>query len=755
MAAEQAVIDRAYARLDEMRSAARAVSEDVLDLGQGGTHSARFERDVRVEATERRLAALREADAGLVFGRIDRRDGERLYIGRVAISDEHNEPLVIDWRAPAAEPFYRATPGQPLGLTRRRHFLLRGRQLVGIEDDLVTADASEEGMVLVGEAALLASLRRARTGRMADIVATIQREQDEIIRAPLPGILVVQGGPGTGKTAVALHRAAYLLYTYRFPLERSGVLLLGPNRVFLRYIEQVLPALGEHTVTFATPASLLPRMRVTGTDTEDAARVKGDVRMARVLSRAVRQRQRPLARPATIPLGRHLLTLAPQVTADLVTRVKRRRGTHNERRPTFERLVARHLLDQWGQREGVEEGNGSVPEDLERQLRRQPSFVAAVERMWPVLTPEDLLNDLFGVTALLRLAAGRILTTDEWKALERPRYRRLADLPWTEEDIALLDEAARHLGPVPARARPVNGRDDGERALFERSVEAAGDIDPQMRADILDHLARWTREPEDEDLPDLATRSFGHVLVDEAQDLSPMQARMIGRRCPGGSMTIVGDLGQASREHAADAWDDVIAHLPHRRPVRRAELTVNYRTPVEVMELAARVLEAATPGLSPPRSVRSTGEYPVFSPTPAGHSLVETAAVAARSELVAQTAEGGRSAVIAPVSLLDDLRAAIGVPDTGAAALEQPLAVYSVDGAKGLEFDGVVVVEPAAIAAERQHGLRALYVALTRTTRRLQVVHAQPLPAGLAGARNGQGHARGPLAGEDSADGVS
>ena len=733
-----------------MRSAARAVSEDVLDLGQGGTHSARFERDVRVEVTERRLAALREADAGLVFGRIDRQGGERLYVGRVAISDEHNEPLVIDWRAPAAEPFYRATPGQPLGLTRRRHFLLRGRQLVGIEDDLVSADASDEGMVLVGEAALLASLRRARTGRMADIVATIQREQDEIIRAPLPGILVVQGGPGTGKTAVALHRAAYLLYTYRFPLERSGVLLLGPNRVFLRYIEQVLPALGEHTVTFATPAILLPRVRVTGTDTEEAARVKGDARMAKVLARAVRQRQRPLARPATIPLGGHVLILAPEVTTELVNRMKRRRGTHNERRSAFERLVARHLLDQWRQREGLEPDE-SLPEDIERRLRRQQAFISAVERMWPVLTPEDLLNDLFGVTALLRLAAGRILRDGEWKALERPRHSRLAEVPWTEEDIALLDEAARHLGPVPARARPAEDVDDGERALFERSVEAAGDIDPLMRADILDHLARWTREPDDDEVPDLASRSFGHVLVDEAQDLSPMQARMIGRRCPGGSMTVVGDLGQASREHAADAWDDVITHLPHRRPVRHAELTVNYRTPIEVMDVAARVLRAATPGLSPPRSVRSTGEYPVFTPSPAGRRLVETAASAARSELVAQTAEGGRSAVIAPIALVEALRTAIGVPDTGAAALEQPLAVYSVDGAKGLEFDGVVVVEPADIAAERRHGLRALYVALTRTTRRLQIVHAQPLPAGLAAGRNGQG----PRAREDSAGGVS
>ena len=261
-------------------------------------------------------------------------------------------------------------------------------------------------------------------------------------------------------------------------------------------------------------------------------------------------------------------------------------------------------------------------------------------------------------------------------------------------------------------------------------------MDPLMRADILDHLARWTREPEDEEVPDLASRSFGHVLVDEAQDLSPMQARMIGRRCPGGSMTIVGDLGQASREHAADAWDDVIAHLPHRRPARRAELSVNYRTPAEVMEVAARVLQAATPGLAPPRSVRSTGEYPVFT-TVGGRDLVAATAQVAKAELAVQ-AGGGRLAVIAPVALVEELRAAMGAPDAGAAALEQPVAVYSVDAAKGLEFDGVIVVEPAAIAAERRHGLRALYVALTRTTRRLHVLHSQPLPAGLAASPNGR-----------------
>ncbi|MDQ6909221.1 MAG: AAA family ATPase [Actinomycetota bacterium] len=738
LAAEQAAIDRAYARLDAMRAAARAVSEDVLRHGHGGTHSARFERDVRVEATKRRLAVLRDAGDSLVFGRIDRADGERLYIGVVAIADEHNEPLVVDWRAPAAEPFYRATPGNAMGLVRRRHFLMSGRELVGIEDDLLDAGTQSEedsDLVLVGEAALLASLVRTRTGRMGDIVATIQGEQDEAIRAPLPGILVVQGGPGTGKTAVALHRAAYLLYTHRFPLEWTGVLLVGPNRVFLRYIEQVLPSLGEQTVTFATPGSLLPAVTVSGHDIPEAVRVKGDARMAEVLMRAVRQRQRPLARPTTVRLGAHVLTLGPAETEPIVRRVARRRGTHNERRRAFERQLINLLIEEWWRREGRPRDD-NLAEDLEYRLHGQRAFVDAVERMWPVLTPAALLNDLFGIPAFLRLAAKGVLRPEEWAVLERPRHRRLADITFTEDDVALLDEAWVHLGPVPARR--ANGNGDGDAPsthddeLIERTIADLGPVDAFMRADLRDHLEQWTRpESNGDDRADLATQTFGHVLVDEAQDLSAMQARMIGRHVPGASMTLVGDLGQGSSDHAAPRWDDLLSHLPHRQGSRVVELSVNYRTPVEVMDLAARVLAVAAPALVPPRSVRSTGELPTVTRV-VDSSLAETATAAARAELA--TVASGRVAVIAPEALVAELRAALGAPDAGARALEQPLAVYSVGSAKGLEFDAVVVVEPAAIVAERRNGMRALYVALTRTTRRLHLVHGAPLPAPLVGS---------------------
>jgi len=328
--AEQAVVDHAYRRLEDMRAEARALAADVLDQGAGGTFANRIERDVRMEVTGRRLQDLQVGEAGLVFGRIDLRPGGHLHIGRLAVADEDNEPLVVDWRAPAAEPFYRATARHDMGLSRRRHLIMRGRRVIGLDDELLgdrpdvgDTENPAPGMVLVGEGALLAALDRSRTGRMGDIVATIQREQDEIIRAPLPGALVVQGGPGTGKTAVALHRAAYLLYTHRFPLERAGVLLVGPNRIFLRYIEQVLPALGEHSVTLATPATLVPTP-VRGTESGDGARLKGDVRMAGVIARAVEDRGRPLTREVSVLMSGRRLTLSPRASQGIVAPAVRR-----------------------------------------------------------------------------------------------------------------------------------------------------------------------------------------------------------------------------------------------------------------------------------------------------------------------------------------------------------------------------------------------------------------------------------------------
>ncbi|MHB8464437.1 MAG: HelD family protein [Acidimicrobiales bacterium] len=692
--AEQAYIDRAYVRLDAMRRAAEDLRDSVIGSGKGGTHQARVERDVFVRTSLQRLEQLQLGRSSLCFGRIDRADGpqadgadERFYVGRLAVSDEHQEPMIVDWRAPVAEAFYRATGRAPMGLRRRRHFATDGRTLLAIEDEVFSADGDTgDDLDLVGPGALLAALQRSRSGQMRDIVATVQREQDEIIRSELPGLLVVQGGPGTGKTAVALHRAAYLLYTHRFPLETQGVLVVGPNQLFLRYIEQVLPSLGESGVVLTTIGGLMARIRPRHRDTPFAERVKGDARMAEVLARAVSDRQRPLRDDLAVGYGATTLRIAARVTAGIVQAVKRRGGTHNGRRRMVESMLMRALHEQFVV--AVEKGHVAIEDDdFVADARRHPAVVTALDRMWPILTPEDLVNDLFGAAPFLQLATRELLTPAERDALARDRAHTLEDVAWTPADIPLLDEARALLGPPRSR------RGDGD------------------------------------------FRTYGHIVVDEAQDVSPMALRMLGRRSMAGSMTLVGDIGQATTALAPASWEQILSQLPQPRPSRLSYLTVNYRTPAEIMNVAASVLEAAkVPGASTPRSVRATGRAPMVRSVSAAERADEVAAVAGR-ELGA--VDGGTVAVIAPALLLEVVGAALeaaglawGAPErTG---LSAPITVLDVPAAKGLEFDSVVVVEPAGIVQEPGQGLRALYVALTRTTRRLVIVHAEPLPASLA-----------------------
>ncbi|MDP9071080.1 MAG: AAA family ATPase [Actinomycetota bacterium] len=713
---EQAHIDRAYERVESMRAAAGALLESTLRQ-RGGTPQALAERDVMVRTTLQRLDQLEMGRESLCFGRIDREDGESFHIGRLAVSSEDHEPLVVDWRAPVAEPFYRATGRHPMGLVRRRHFATEGRRVVGIEDEvfgLLGADgdvsdhdlSTAEGAGAIASGALLAALTRARSGRMRDIVATVQKEQDEVIRAELPGVLVVQGGPGTGKTAVALHRAAYLLYTHRFPLERQGVLVVGPNPLFLRYIEQVLPSLGESGVVLTTIEGLVPEARVRGVDSPLAAQVKSDPRMAQVVARAVRDRQRPLREDLEVGFEGFALRLTAEATRQVVSSARRRPGAHNSRRRHVEALVARRLHAQYQQAalrrlraglRGAEEdesgtgvAEGSLTEaDLWRAVRRQPEVTAALDRMWPVLLPAELLHDLYGAAPLVRLAARGILTDEEQAALRRGRSATLDTIPWTASDLPLLDEAAVLLGPARARS----GEDE-------------------------------------------AIRSYGHIVADEAQDLTPMQLRMLARRSLSGSMTVVGDVAQATGQRAPSGWGEITAHLPDRRPARMAELSVNYRTPAEIMDVAARVLAEAAPHLRPPRSVRS-GEPPPAMVATGPETLVAEVVERARRELAA--VDGGTVALIAAPSMTDALAAGLDrgrLPfgDAHRSGLDAHLTLLSVALVKGLEFDAVVVVEPARVVAEAAQGLRALYVALTRATRRLTVVHAEPLPPVLGDA---------------------
>ena len=685
LAAEQAYIDRAYDCLDEARSSANRL-RGMVEVGKGGTEQARFEREVIFDTVIHRLSQLHLGDQSLLFGRIDRdadAGGETFYIGRLAVSDQTQEPIVVDWRAPVAEPFYRATGRQTMGLARRRHFATRGRQLLGIEDELFGEHAIDlgESAGLSGQGTLFAALEESRSGRLGDIVATIQGEQDEIIRSPLAGVLVVQGGPGTGKTVVALHRAAYLLYTHRFPLEDQGVLVVGPNRLFLAYIEQVLPSLGEAGVQLAVLADLVDGVDVRGRDHEEVARLKGDEVMGDVLAKAVRDRKRALRRTLRVGLGLQTLTLTIDQSEAIVRDARRRFRTHNQGRRFVEREVAQRLADSAHQ--------PLDPGEVWRQLRKNVDVHAALEEMWPVLTPAQLLHDLFGSKALLHMATGRKLSEARIDLLRRARSETVDKVVWTHDDVPLLDEARALLGPKPTKKR----RDEDD------------------------------------------LRTYGHIVIDEAQDLSPMQLRMLSRRSLNGSMTVVGDIAQSTGAWAHADWDEILSLLPNKRPARREELTVGYRIPAPNMALAARVLLAAAPDLRPPRSVRQDGRPPVFQRVDDPSALGPAIAQAVRDEIA--SIGNGNVAVICPASRTQecsDALAAVGI-EHGVAierGLNHQVTVVPVNIVKGLELDATVVVDPKGILDEEAQGLRALYVALTRATKLLTVVHPGELPDVLA-----------------------
>ena len=730
LSAEQRYVDAAYEWLDEMRAAARRVARGYSEVGRGGTHQARLERDAAETVTRRRLAALDIGDLPLCFGRLDLEAGPTRYVGRISVTDAEQTPVVVDWRAPVAEPFYRATAVEPMGVVRRRHFLNRpgeGRDIIGIDDEVFDQGAADAaGLAVMGEGALLAALDRARTGRMGDIVATIQAEQDEAIRAPLPGVLVVAGGAGTGKTAVALHRAAYLLYTYRNRLATNGVLLVGPNTIFLRYIDQVLPSLGENDVQLATAAGLKPRFTVRAEETPEMARLKGDARMARVVEHALRDREHTLPRDMVVAIDGIVVRLRRGTSARIIDRARRQHGLHNEKRPRVVRAVVDHLREQYRRELGpTAPADPEWDHELGRRLRRLPEVHAALERMWPVLSGAELVHDLFSFSGLVRSAADGVFTEEEQQALLRPRSPAVRKVPWTEADLAIIDEADALLGTTES-ARPRRRRTSREVDEAAEHVVAELGIGGFVTAsEVARRYAGDVPVPSDGDEP----RTFGHVLVDEAQDLSPMQWRMLARRCPSGSMTIVGDFGQASKPGSARDWDDVLALLPDRSAPHVLSLSVNYRTPAEIMDVAHRVLAAAAPDIKATRAVRRTGEFPRFERVdPEG--LVECAAQAAR----AAVGDQGTVAIVAPADLHDalvDALADIGAVARSADALDATVAVLDARDAKGLEFDHVVVVEPARLVTTDALGLRLLYVVLTRATRRLVIVHAEPLPESL------------------------
>jgi DNA helicase IV len=742
--AEQEYVTMLYALLDQARERSeQELATALAGGGEGGTHQARLERDVSATEYGTRVAQLSLTERGLCFGRTDDDKQNTLYIGRIGLRDDDYELKLIDWRAPAARPFYAATPRNPVGLVRRRHIYTRLRQVTGVDDEVFDLDklSDEDKSTLSGEAALIAAVSSARTGRMADVVATIQAEQDRVIRAELAGVLVVQGGPGTGKTVAALHRAAYLLYTHRRTLERRGVLVIGPNPTFLRYISQVLPSLGETDVVLHTLGDLFPGVHAT--DTRDpAAVIKGDERMVRVLQQAVRERQTTPKHDITVDADGVAIPLARQAILRARDRARSTRKAHNVARKLFVTELLTELA--WSEAKVLNRPleEEDVPEARAR-LWDTEGVYAGIDALWPLLTPQMLVSDLLRSPQAIRSAGGALLTQAERQLLIRQDHPSR----WTVADVPLLDEAAELLGI-----------DDSEQKAAQRARDRARRAEQQYAQEVLDSAIVQGMEfsmtvselglLDAERLSDwntgggvafstaeraAADRSwaYGHVIIDEAQELSAMAWRMVLRRNPARSMTVVGDVAQTGSPAGATSWRNMLTPLVGGR-WREERLTVNYRTPSEIMAVAADVL-ASVSDEEPPNSVRSEGVPPSAIRVAAG-GLSAGVAAQTRTDLAEIGGpDNGRLAVIAPDALISALTAAVpeAVPGDKPESLDSAAALLTVSQAKGLEFDRVIVADPAGILAQSENGARDLYVAITRATHRLTVIHETDLPASL------------------------
>ncbi|GAA4621236.1 RNA polymerase recycling motor ATPase HelR [Actinoallomurus vinaceus] len=799
---EQEYVSTLYRRVDELREQASERLAGAL-RENGGTRQARLEREAAVARYADRVARFDAAENGLCFGRLDLCDGGRHYIGRIGVFDDSDDgdPLLIDWRAPAARPFYVATAAAPEGVRRRRHITTRDRRIVNLDDEVLDSealndDAGKEG--LIGEAALLVAVNAGRTGRMRDIVETLQAEQDEIIRSGHRGVLVVQGGPGTGKTAVALHRAAYLLYTHRHLTER-GVLVVGPNATFLRYIGQVLPGLGETNVVLSTVGGLFPGVLARRAEPPATAEIKGRAVMAEVVAAAVRDRQAAPGGPVEIPYGDETLRLEEEDYRRAAETALSGPVLHNQARRIFVREILDVLTRQVAERlESVVlddsgepldgDGRGTLgaadvkallaagyPEELlgtdpfadtageprplldeadlgelRRELAAGPGVRAALNELWPTLTPQRLLEDLFADPRRLASAAPGLTEAERGLLLREPGG-------WTPADVPLLDEAAELLGEddreataqAAARARAAAERreeiayargvldisvgsrssdlEEGEESEILTAADLLGAEELAERQEVVTHRTVAERAAADR------AWAFGHVIVDEAQELSEMAWRLLMRRCPTRSMTIVGDVAQTGDAAGTSSWSRVLRPLVGDR-WRLAQLTVNYRTPTEIMAAAADLLATLDPALEPPRSVRETG-VPPWRLTTGPADLPQI--LAERTARETASLGEGRMAVIVPDARLTELAAAVATAVPGAAYgadpdLERRVVVLTVRQAKGLEFDSVLIADPAAILAASPRGRNDLYVALTRATQRLGVLHPGPPPVEVA-----------------------
>jgi len=729
---ERAVVSGLYERLDQLRAETEERLSRVRRDSVGSNHQARSERDAFARLYEDQLTQLRDVDARLVFGRLlleEPVDGsDHRYIGRIGLRDDDQRSLLVDWRAQQAGAFYQATASERMGVRARRHLTMSGRQVTRIDDEVfdeALLDGDGAGERVQGEGALLAALTAQRTGRMHDIVATIQAEQDRIIRSDLRGALVVQGGPGTGKTAVALHRAAYLLYANRQRLSASGVLVVGPSTAFLRYIEAVLPSLGETGVVMSSLGELFPGVEATAEDAPEAAVLKGSAQMARLLQRAVRSRQKAPEEAQTIVVDNERLVVDPALIHRAIAKAQRTGKPHNVARVTFVKAALSELTDQLA---AQLRAGGSTIDDadlkvLREDLRTSYDVRVLLNTAWLPLTPQKLLQDLFARPAWLAEL------TPRWSAQQRQALQRERTAPFTVSDVPLLDEAAELLGDFPGRADPADRERERQRKRDLENARAAirnmgvqGLVSAEQLADgFAEQVDRGTTA---ERAASDRSWTYGHVVVDEAQELSPMQWRVLVRRCPMKSFTIVGDIAQVASAAGATSWQEALGPV-FKDAWRLEELTVNYRTPAQITREAERIAADAGLPITPTRAVRE-GDWPIRrvdadAPDALGVAVAE--AVAHDRGIDDQ----GTLAVITTAADLPVVASAVAerfgdAAGRGAAGLTRPIAVLTGYEAKGLEFDAVVLADPDALAAESPRGAASLYVAMTRPTQRLTLV---------------------------------
>lgn len=724
IANEQKFVDRAYRVLDDNRTKYRRSQREVEAQGAWGTPQARTERDALAAHYGDQATRLEQIEDRLVFGRIDTSNEDTFYIGRTGLAEEDGSRLLVDWRAPAALPFYQATAVDPKGLVRRRHISTHLRKVRSLEDELLNADlAKQKGLQFQGEGALMSALSEARGGRMTDIVATIQAEQDAVIRATSKGIVVVQGGPGTGKTAVALHRAAYLLYTDRERLERSGVLVIGPSRVFLRYIEQVLPSLGETGVVSLTMGSLLPGINTNIVDSLDATAAKGDMAWVPTLRGAVRDLQRLPDGDVTLEFSGRKAVLKRETVRAARTRARRSGRPHNQARDSFALELIEDLVKQLA-------GPDADPDTLQwwrEDVRASRSARREINLCWMPTRPTDLLERIFARPELLA-RINRGLSADQ-----RLLVRREPGSPWTIADVPLLDELEELLGFSQALVQQQQQRiQQQQEAEIERAQEAidsqqlgGGIVSAQLLAERAKGVQDWV--PLAERARADRAWTYGHIVVDEAQDLTPMAWHSLLRRCPSMSFTVVGDLDQSRGLARPSSWKETLG--PAARGLSEEHwLTISYRTPKTLTDLAQDVLaEIGDPVKFPITSAREV-ENPLADTIVEADSDEDLWAavqnvIAAESTLLAEVAgpDTGRIGV-----LMDEGRAARwGADSEGTTSFDDRVSYLSVVAAKGLEFDTTILVEPADVLAD---GPGDLFVAMTRSTRRLHTVRTGGLP---------------------------